>query len=169
MTHILQTTHLNSFHCMNIVGFWLKYRWNLFLRVQLTRGQHWFRLWFGTEQASSYYLKQWCPNILKHVSVTLHRWINYLHAELFWGNIKAIKNIVTIYHCSILIYHRSLWFTPKENILISHGQKLVCCWTGDLRSHGISSNSVDLVLSVYSKPSTRTVELLERVGFYRSK
>ena len=39
MAAIRQTT----FSWMKNFNFWLKYHWSLFLRVQLTIGQHWFR------------------------------------------------------------------------------------------------------------------------------
>ena len=37
----------------------LKYHWCLFLMLQLTISQHWFRLWLGAGQATSHYLNQW--------------------------------------------------------------------------------------------------------------
>ena len=39
--------------------FRLKIHWTLFLRVQLTIFQHWFRQWLGAGQATSHYLNQW--------------------------------------------------------------------------------------------------------------
>ena len=38
-----QTTFSNALSWMKILDFWLKFHWNLFLRVQLTITQHWFR------------------------------------------------------------------------------------------------------------------------------
>ena len=46
-------------HCMKIYECRLKFHRSLFLRVQLTISQHWFRLWLGAGQATSHYLKQW--------------------------------------------------------------------------------------------------------------
>ena len=34
----------------------IKFHWNLFLRVQLTISQHWFRLWLGVEIRNSNYI-----------------------------------------------------------------------------------------------------------------
>ena len=45
-----------------MVEFRLKFHWSLFLRVELTIFQHWFRLWLGAAQAAqatSHYLNQW--------------------------------------------------------------------------------------------------------------
>ena len=39
--------------------FRLKFHWILFLWVQLTIFQHWFRKWLDAVQATSHYLNQW--------------------------------------------------------------------------------------------------------------
>ena len=39
--------------------FRLWFHYSLFLRVQLTIFQHWFRLWLGAVEATSHYLNQW--------------------------------------------------------------------------------------------------------------
>ena len=49
----------NAFYWMKMFVFWLKFHWSLFLRVQLTIYQHWFRWWLGTDQSTSHYLNQW--------------------------------------------------------------------------------------------------------------
>ena len=54
-----QTTFSNAFSWMKIYEFRLRFHWNLFLRVQLTIFQHWFRWWLGADQAASHYLNQW--------------------------------------------------------------------------------------------------------------
>ena len=43
MDAISQTTHLNTFSWMKMLEFRLKFHWSLFLRVQLTISQYWFR------------------------------------------------------------------------------------------------------------------------------
>ena len=43
MAAILQTTHSNAFSWMKMLQFCLRFYWNLFLRVQLTIFEHWFR------------------------------------------------------------------------------------------------------------------------------
>ena len=59
MAAIFQTTFSTGFPWMNIYDFRLKFHWNLFLGVQLTTFQHWFRWWLGADQATSQYLNQW--------------------------------------------------------------------------------------------------------------
>ena len=59
MHAILQTTFSSAFSWMKNFDFQLKFHWSLFLRVQLTIFQHWFRWWLGAVQATSHYLKQW--------------------------------------------------------------------------------------------------------------
>ena len=59
MDAISQTTFSNEFSWMKMYEYRLKFHWNLFLRVQLTVFQHWFRYWLGAVQATSHYLNQW--------------------------------------------------------------------------------------------------------------
>ena len=59
MDAISQTTFSSAFSWKKIFEFRLKFHWSLFLRVQLTLFQHWFRLWLGAVQATSHYLNQW--------------------------------------------------------------------------------------------------------------
>ena len=58
MAAIFQTTFWNAFSWMKMLEFRLKFHWSLFLRVQLTIIQHWFRYWLGASQATSHCLKQ---------------------------------------------------------------------------------------------------------------
>ena len=59
MDVISQTTFSSAFSWMKIFEFRLKFHWSLFLRVQLTIFQHWFRKRLGAVQATSHYLNQW--------------------------------------------------------------------------------------------------------------
>ena len=59
MAAIFQTTFWDAFSWMKIYELRLIFHWALFLRVQLTIFQHWFRLWLGASQATSHYLNQW--------------------------------------------------------------------------------------------------------------
>ena len=56
---ILQTTFSNAISWMKMFEFRLRFHWSLFLRVELTIIQHWFRSWLGADQATSHYLNQW--------------------------------------------------------------------------------------------------------------
>ena len=58
MADSLKMTFTNSFLCMKITLFWLKFHWNIFLRIQLTIHQHLFRYWCDAEQATSCYQYQ---------------------------------------------------------------------------------------------------------------
>ena len=64
--------------------FRLKFHWSLFLRVQLTIFQHWFRQWLGAEQATSHYLNQWWPSSTTHICVTRPQWVN-THSNIGWS------------------------------------------------------------------------------------
>ena len=59
MDAIFQTTFSNIYSWMKIYEYQLKFHWSLFLRLQLTIFQHWFRWWLGADQAISHYLNQW--------------------------------------------------------------------------------------------------------------
>ena len=59
MDAISQTTLSNAFSWMKVLEIRLKFHWSLFLRVQSTIFQHWFRWWLGAVQATSHYLNQW--------------------------------------------------------------------------------------------------------------
>ena len=76
MAVISQTTLLNAFSWMKMLEFWLTFHWSLFLRVQLTIFQHWFRWWLGAQQATSHYLNQWWPSSTKNICVTRPQWVN---------------------------------------------------------------------------------------------
>ena len=43
MAAVSQTTFSNAFSWMKMYEFWLKFRWSLFLSVQLTVSHHWLR------------------------------------------------------------------------------------------------------------------------------
>ena len=59
MVAIFQTTFSNTFSWMKMEEFRLRFHWSLFLRVQLTTVQHWFRQRFDTGQVTSHCLNQW--------------------------------------------------------------------------------------------------------------
>ena len=59
MAAVSQTTAWNVCSWMKMLEFRLRFHWSLFLRVQLTIIQHWFRKWLGAGQATSHYLNQW--------------------------------------------------------------------------------------------------------------
>ena len=76
MAAIFQTTFSNAFSWMKIDEFQLMFHWSLFLSVELTIFQHWFRRWLGTDQATSHYLNQWRWSFLTHICVTRPQWVN---------------------------------------------------------------------------------------------
>ena len=59
MDAISQTTFWSTFSWMKRFEFRLKFHWSLFLKVQLTIFQNWFRKWLGAVQTTSHYLNQW--------------------------------------------------------------------------------------------------------------
>ena len=85
MEAISQTTHSNTFSWMTMLKFRLEFHWNLFLRVQFTIFQHWFRLWLGADQATSHYLNQWWFDYwLIYVSLGLNDLIHFPLVPQMW-------------------------------------------------------------------------------------
>ena len=76
MAVIFQTTFSNTFSWMKTFEFRFKVHWILFLMVQLTIFQLWFRQWLGADQATTHYLNQWWSILLTHIRVTGPQWIN---------------------------------------------------------------------------------------------
>ena len=84
MAVIFQTTFSNGFSWMKMYEFRLTFHWSLFLGVQLTIFQHWFRKWLGADQATSHYLNQWwLDNRRIHASLCLNELNCYMHAHSF--------------------------------------------------------------------------------------
>ena len=83
---VSQTTLSNAFSWMKMLEFRLRFHWSLFLRVQLTIFQHWFR-WLGAGQATSHYLNQWWLvyyiYIVTHICVTRPQWVKKDCATIF--------------------------------------------------------------------------------------
>ena len=59
MAAINQKTFSNAISLMKMYDFLLRFHWSLFLRVQLTIFQHWFRQWLGASQTTSHCLNLW--------------------------------------------------------------------------------------------------------------
>ena len=59
MAAVSQTTLSSAFLWMKMLEFRLRFHWSLFLRVELTIIQHWFRWWPVAGQATGHYLNQW--------------------------------------------------------------------------------------------------------------
>ena len=77
MASISQTTLSNAFSWMKMLEFRFKFHSSLFLRVQFTIFQHWFREWLGADQATSHYLNQWWPSSTTPICVTRPQWVNH--------------------------------------------------------------------------------------------
>ena len=84
MAAVSQTMFSNAFSWMKMYEFRLKFHWSLFLRLQLTIFQHWFRYWLGAVQATSHYLDQW--------------WLVYwcIYASLGLNELKGLWRAVNV-------------------------------------------------------------------------
>ena len=103
--------------------FWIliKIEWSLFLGLQLTISQHWFRKWLGAEYAKSYYLNQWWPDSLTHICGTLWccKFIHIAHIPVHITGRR--KGVVCVeyksnfrFNCTpypdFILIHSSIWF-----------------------------------------------------------
>ena len=81
---------------MKMYEFRLRFHWNLFLRLELTISQHWFRWWLGANQATSHYLSEpIMVGLLTHICVTRPQWVELLLPSQCW---ELMENIV-FYFC----------------------------------------------------------------------
>ena len=84
MATISQTIYWDAFSWMTSFVFWLNFHVSLFLRVQLTIIQHWFRWWLGAVQATSHYLNQCWPDSLMQICGTRGRWVNVCRLDILF-------------------------------------------------------------------------------------
>ena len=101
MNAILQTTLSNAFSWITMLEFRLEFHWNLFLGVQFTIFQHWFREWLGADQATSHYLNQW--------------WLNYRRIFASLGLIELTKPLI-FHWFSVWLWH--IWFLSNEDAAV---------------------------------------------------
>ena len=95
MDAIWQKIFSSAFSWMKMFEFRLKFHWSLFLRVQLTIFQYWFRLWLGAVQATSHYLNQW--------------WLVYRHIYASPDLNEFMKSVQLI------------WRSDNSNMIASNG------------------------------------------------
>ena len=76
----------NELYWMKKYELRLWFHWSLFLRIQLTICQHWFRNWLGANQTRNHFLKLWWPKLLTHVYVTKPQWVME-----YWGISKYVR------------------------------------------------------------------------------
>ena len=87
MAAILQTTFSNLFSWMKMYEIRLKLHWSLFLQVQLTIFQHWFRWWLDAGQATNHYLIQWWLDYRRiYASLGLNELIPNTLVSISWVN-----------------------------------------------------------------------------------
>ena len=146
---ILQVTFSNAFLCMKSFVSQLKFHWSLFLRGKLTISQLRFRLWLGTEQATSHYLNQCWPSSLTHIFGTRGRWGNKYNRFLvsLWF-MQEFGMVFVDQTLNLMERHLSFWYSASLWIcmLLPVGFKLpshIITWTIyiDLRQYCIQHNS----------------------------
>ena len=105
MAAIVQTIFSDEFFWMKIYEFRLRFHWNLFLRVQLTISQHWFRSWLSANQATSHYLNQWWLDYWRiYASLGLNEIIESLNkiCENVADNLISLSTRIQLFVCNLL-------------------------------------------------------------------
>ena len=121
MAAIFQMTFSSAFSSMKMLEFRLRFHWSLFLRVQLTIIQHWFRYWLGASQATSHYLNQWW---LVYWRIYASPGLNELMGDIFDGQ-KEVNVRISIFSdlrqhrtTSTSVYHLNITFHNVKQYLI---------------------------------------------------
>ena len=92
MAAILQTTFSNAFSWMKMHEFHLRFHWSLFLRLELTIFQHWFKKWLGADKVTSHYLNQWWLDYRRiYASIGLNELI-----EVLCASFKVVARWITL-------------------------------------------------------------------------
>ena len=130
----------------------------LFLSVQLTTTQHWFRWWPGAEWATSHHPNQCWPDLLKHICGTSGRWVK-LHiscrrmcfASVKWCPKGVNKGVNLTHFESVFVGHIPFAFTSgvcrgyfkPTNVTISCDHTHTCITNPWLQhnNHGLQTPS----------------------------
>ena len=142
---ISQTTFSNAFSWMKNFVFWFEFHWGLFLRVQSTIIQHWFRKWFGADQATSHYLNHCWLSSMTHICGTRERWVNEvpIKRKLFPCVVSPLG-----YKWHLLGNHVSLE-SPYEEHVFKNITKIKMTIAQQHVNHGLfARNAVDRVIFV---------------------
>ena len=105
MENLSLTIFPNVFSSINVIEFWLKFHWSVFLKPQLTIFQHWFRWWLGVVQAAGHYMNQWWLFFPMHICITQPQWVNGRHRTIMISNLIIYIYIVTM---------KQVWSNPKQ-------------------------------------------------------
>ena len=172
MAAISNTPFQIHFQCF---ADWFEFHWNLFLMIQLTISQHWFRLWLGAEQPTNHYLNQCWPSYLMHICGTRCGWVNIV---LCYSGLKARK--VWIFkvetwcwkmsllhnwhsHCApaprrITIFDRYVWLIwsrHQKNKFIQPVTIMMILWYMEL-----SSSWIDLAIVLMCINLNKTIQFM---------
>ena len=114
---ILQSTISKAFSWMKFFIFWFIFQWSLFLSVQLTINQHWFRYWLGTKQVTMHNLNPWWSSLLMHVWITQPQWVNSLRpSDAIWRH-RSGSTLAQVMVCCLTApshYLNQCWLVISE-------------------------------------------------------
>ena len=91
--------------------FWFEFHWSLFLRVQLTIIQHWFRWWLGDELLKTMEIKQILENGYQELWVKFNTFIQLKILSYMPGPNFMIISLILYGSCGLL---EKIWATRDE-------------------------------------------------------
>ena len=113
MPTILQTIFSNAFSWIKMYEFQLNVHCSLFLRVQSIIFQHWFRQWFGANQATSHYWKEWWLDYRRiYAPLSLNELNGFANTDFGYLNSDFEQTGKLVCVCSLVykwIIFRSIW------------------------------------------------------------
>ena len=132
MSGISQTISLDAFSWMKNFVFWLKFHWNLFLKVQMTLIQHWLPMLTRFTDASMRHKGEMSFNgssrKSRHIDNTLRSFYvsHWEHDDVIkWKNFQRNRPFVRGIHRSpVNSPHKSQW---RGALVFS----LICVWIND--------------------------------------
>ena len=120
MANISQTTFSNAYSWMKIHQFRLIFHWSLFLRVELTIFQHWFRL-----------SEPMMLSLLMHICVTRPQWVKSIGETLYTsrGDDSVCDHMI---HMSLMnTFNDGLWALQQVTASLLHLSYQRCPWCVD--------------------------------------
>ena len=144
MVAIFQTTFSNTFSWKKTYKFWLELHWSVFVRVQLTIFQHWFRWWVSADQVTSHFLNLWWLNYWC-ICVTRPQWVKHWYRASITssddvGFLFPTGNCILIDAAMALIKYR-MWYmvcTDYDVHVDGYGISIMTIVLADIWCHAIN-------------------------------
>ena len=163
MTVLFQMTFSNAFSWMKMLVLWLKFNWNMFLRVQLTAFQHWFGYWLDVGYATNHYLNHSWFSFMMNIWVTRPQCVTVYpkkYAHGFCFAVLCCGYTLTDFPISIGLTSLALWQSndcPSASKATLMNMDKYFMWIHYERLHNHNkakhNKTVCIFLGIYCMPS----------------